>query len=404
MFFRTNKKRKYTAGVMLAMLLFFSVQSAWAAGPPAPSIFSNSLAVVMIFLMIVLLIVIGVLANILIAAADIKLRKSKIKKEQKSKTKLSAAVVTGLLLISNVALAQADPATTEASKSVVQTIGGLSSAVFYVMAGAIFFELLIILALLVDIKILLKAEKEKVAATELKMVVERKPGQLVNWWNRFNKFKPVAQEADIDLGHDYDGIRELDNRLPPWWLYGFYITIVFAAVYLWRSHVSHSAPSSKEEYEMAVKSADIRVKEYLKQKGDAVDENTVIMLGLEDITEGQKLFLASCAACHKENGGGIVGPNLTDDYWIHGADIKSIFKTIKYGVDGKGMASWQSNFSPKQMAQITSFVKSLKGSHPPDAKEPQGQLYTEENTPPNPSIDSAANKENKVVMNANQKT
>jgi cytochrome c oxidase cbb3-type subunit III len=272
----------------------------------------------------------------------------------------------------------------------------MSSTVFYVMAGAIFLELLIILALLVNIKILLKAEKEKVATTEFEIaVVERKSKPLMSWWNRFNKFKPVAQEADIDLGHDYDGIRELDNRLPPWWLYGFYITIVFAGVYLWRAHVSHAAPSSKEEYEMAVRRADIKVKEYLKQKGDAVDENTVTMLGTADIEEGKKLFIATCAVCHKENGAGLVGPNLTDDYWIHGGDVKNIFRIIKYGVDGKGMASWQGNFSPKQIAQLTSYVKSLKGTNPPDAKTPQGDLYKDESIP---AVDSAVVKENKVAV------
>ena len=104
---------------------------------------------------------------------------------------------------------------------------------------------------------------------------------------------------------------------------------------------------------------------------------------------GQRIYQASCVACHKAEGGGDVGPNLTDNYWLHGGDLKSIFKTIKYGVDGKGMAAWQSIYSPKEIAQLTSFVKSLKGTTPPNPKAPQGILFEEQETAPTtPTIDS----------------
>ncbi|HRG93097.1 MAG TPA: cbb3-type cytochrome c oxidase N-terminal domain-containing protein, partial [Chitinophagaceae bacterium] len=187
------------------------------------------------------------------------------------------------------------------------------------------------------------------------------------------------------LGHDYDGIRELNNRLPPWWLYGFYLCIIFAVVYLWRFHVSHTGPSSKEEFETSIAKADLRVKEYLKKKGDAVDENTVKMLtAAEDIAAGKAIFTdpSKCPACHGADGGGnAVGPNLTDDYWIYGGNIKDIFKTIKYGTN-KGMRSWKDDLSAKQMAQVSSYVKSLKGTKPANPKDPQGDLYKEETAAP----------------------
>ena len=130
------------------------------------------------------------------------------------------------------------------------TIGGMSASTFYIMASVIFLELVIILVLLINIRFLLKVEKEKVeaAVVEIQTEVERKPR--LSWWDKFNKFHPVEQEAELDLGHDYDGIRELNNRLPPWWMYGFYLTIIVAGIYLWRFHVSHTAPSSKEEFEI----------------------------------------------------------------------------------------------------------------------------------------------------------
>ncbi|MES1198200.1 MAG: cbb3-type cytochrome c oxidase N-terminal domain-containing protein, partial [Chitinophagaceae bacterium] len=396
----SSKLIKCSRAIVLAIILLFtSSQPVWAAGPPEPSPFSNPLAIMLLIIIIILLIVIAVLANILIGAADIKVKKRKKENEQKNQIPLAVAILTGCLLISNLLFAQTTPAATETTSPAAQSIGGLSASAFYIIITVIFLELLTILALLINIRILLKVEKEKVAA-ELKPAAERKPR--ISWWNRFNKFKPVEQEADIDLGHDYDGIRELDNRLPPWWLYGFYITIIFAAVYLWRSQVSHTAPSSKEEYEMSVQRAELKVSEYLKQKGESVDENSVQYLADQaDLDAGKALFIdpSKCALCHRPDAGGNIGPNLTDDYWLNGGDIKSIFRTIKYGVDGKGMASWQTNFSPKQIAQIASYIKSLKGTNPPNPKEPQGQPYKEDNSPAKPVTDSLATKENKVVMN-----
>jgi len=372
----------------LSSLLLVFVQPALAAGPPEPSIFSNALAIMLLVLMLLLLIVIAVLANLLIGAADWKLKKRK-----KEKAGVVTSLIVILLLLSPGLFAQ--EATNQVTQNAVQTIGGLSVSTFYLMAIVIFLELFIILVLLINVRFLLKVEKEKIA-TELSPEKISKPR--ITWWSRFNRFKPVEQEADIDLGHDYDGIRELDNRLPPWWLYGFYVSIIFAAVYLWRFHVSHTAPSSQQEYEQSVQVAELKIQEYLKKKGDAVNENTVTVLtSADDISAGKKIFITSCSACHKEAGGGDVGPNLTDDYWLHGGDVKSIFKVVKYGINA--MPQWQNAYSNKQLAQISSYIKSLRGTNPPNAKAPQGELYKEDASSEKPAIDSVITKENKVVMN-----
>src|SRR5204863_3822262 len=133
--------------------------------------------------------------------------------------------------------------------------------------------LLIILALLINIKFLLKVEKEKVTKTVV--LTEEVKRTRLSWWENINKLRPVSQEAELDLGHEYDGIRELNNRLPPWWLYGFYLTIIIACVYMWRYHVSHTAPLSAQEYERSVQIADMHIKEYLKQKGENINETSV---------------------------------------------------------------------------------------------------------------------------------
>lgn len=382
-----RNKKLFIPGLLTVLLLLF-VQPVFAAGPPAPSIFNNPLAIILIILMLLLLIVIGILANIMIGAADVKLRKRKNEMAGKG-----AAVLLFIMLLSGQVIAQ-DPNAAKPAETAAKTIGGMESGTFYIMVTVLFVELLTIIGMLINIRFLLKQEKDRIVTAEEKEVAAAAEANRLSWWDRFNKLKPVSEEADLDLGHEYDGIRELNNRLPPWWLYGFYITILFAAIYLWRFHVSHNGPSSKEEYERDVATAQAKVDAYLKQKGDAVDENTVTLLtSPEDIAAGKAIFTdpAKCPACHTADGGGnAVGPNLTDDYWLYGGSIKNIFKTIKYGTS-KGMRSWKDDLSAKQIAQVASYVKSvLHGSKPANPKAPQGELYTEETTAPKAGADSIA--------------
>lgn len=368
-------KIKYSASLITGLLLL-SLQPVQAAGEPQQSLLNNSLAVFMLILMAVLLIIIGVLGYVLLGTADFKLSK-----ERKEKSNTTSGIIGSivLMLVSSSVMAQQSNATSAAT----QTYGGMSSTTFYIMTAVIFLELFVILALLINVRILLKIEKERV----INPALVKEPA--ISWWSRFNKFKPMEQEANLDLGHDYDGIRELDNRLPPWWLYGFYLSILFAGIYLWRFHVSHSGPSSKEEFENSVARAEISIKEYLKEKGESVDENTVTLLSSPaDISEGRKIYLASCATCHKPTGAGDVGPNLTDDYWLHGNDLKSIFKTIRYGINA--MPPWQNSYSNKQIAQVASFIKTLHGTKPQNPKAPQGELYKEEGNKPGTGTDSTS--------------
>lgn len=370
-----RKLIKYFA--VATTLFIFSAQPAWPAGPPSPSLFNNPLAITFIVIMLLLLIVIGILANIVVGAADVKLKK------RQSEKKIKPGVLTALMLLSSSALFAQNTAGV-AKTSAASTIGGMDATAFYIMVAVLFLELAVIIGLLINIKLLLRQEKEKLAAPSPAaetVTIEKTKADRLSWWDRFNKLRPVSQEAELDLGHEYDGIRELNNRLPPWWLYGFYVTILFAAIYLWRFHVSHTGPSSVEEYERSVARAEIRVQEYLKKKGEAIDENTVALLtNAEDIEAGKAIFMdpAKCPACHGADGGGnAVGPNLTDDYWLYGGSIKDIFKVIKYGTS-KGMRAWKDDLSAKKIAQVSSYIKSLRGSKPATPKEPQGELYIEE--------------------------
>ena len=384
--------RRFLKSYLLALSALLLSAPAWATGPPAENPLYNPLALLLISVMFILLIVIAILANVLVGAADISLlRWKKNTPEKRSVVSQTAAILIGCMLMGSAIFAQ--DGSTKTTTQVVASIGGLSPSAFYIMVSFIFLELLIILGLLINVRLLLKSQKEKLTVTEIKEV--RAKMKRISWWSRFNKFKPIDQEVDIDLGHEYDGIRELNNRLPPWWIYGFYLTIVFAVVYLWRYHVSHTAPLSKEEYEIAVQKADEKVKDYLKQKGDAIDENTVKILGETDVIEGKRMFQTSCVSCHNDGGAGNVGPNLTDDYWMHGGDIKSVFKTIKYGINA--MPTWQNSYSNKQIAQLASYVKSLHGTNPANAKAPQGELYKDESTESKPESDSSVKKKEEKV-------
>ena len=354
--------------LLLSLLLF--TQNSWASTGATVKLLDNPLALTLIVMMILLLIIIGILANVLLGVADLKFKKNNLPIESK--------VILLIIFLSNQTHLLAQSTENNATTPITY-IGGLSQPTFYVFATILFLELFIIITLLINIRFLVQKEKSVLNITSENA---EKSFQLsiALWWERFNLFRPVSEEKELDLGHEYDGIRELDNRLPPWWLYGFYISILFAGIYLWRHHVSHSAPSSQEEYVQAVANGEAAVKAYLKLKGESVDENTVSLLTeSNDLAIGKKIFLSpgKCATCHGEEGGGnAVGPNLTDDYWIYKGDIKTIFKTVKYGAKN-GMKSWKDELSAKEIAQVASFIKSLHGSKPKNAKDPQGSLYHE---------------------------
>ncbi len=186
---------------------------------------------------------------------------------------------------------------------------------------------------------------------------------------------PLDREEEVATDHEYDGIRELDNNLPPWWLAGFYISIAFAVIYLLRFHVFQSAPLSAEELKIELAEAEAATQEYLKTAANLVDESSVEMLSDESrILAGGEIFTKNCAVCHANDGGGGVGPNLTDYYWIHGNDIKDVFKTVKYGVPAKGMIPWKDQLSAAQMQEVASYVLTLQGTTPANPKEAQGEL------------------------------
>ncbi len=188
--------------------------------------------------------------------------------------------------------------------------------------------------------------------------------------------KKIEEEHEIILDHNYDGIKELDNDLPPWWKYMFYATIVFAIIYLIRFEI-YNDYSQDEEYEMAVAEAQLESDEWKKTAKDLVDVNTVILLTEpSDLSAGKIVFNENCIACHKADGGGGIGPNLTDKNWILGGGIKNVFNTISEGGrDGKGMIAWKNDLKPAEIAQVSSYVLGMQGTSPAEPKEAEGDIW-----------------------------
>ena len=185
-------------------------------------------------------------------------------------------------------------------------------------------------------------------------------------------------DAEVDLKEDFDGITELDNPPPPWFMWLFYGTIVFAGIYLVRFTWTSYGHTQVQEFTVA----NNEIKAAQKKSAGDVDENNVTLeTDKGKLTEAGELFLKKCAVCHGEKGEGKNGPNLTDEFWIHGGDVKSVFKTIKYGVLEKGMIAWGDQIPPLQMKAVTAYILSLQGSKPANAKEPEGTKMGEEKAP-----------------------
>ncbi|TYP97385.1 cytochrome c oxidase cbb3-type subunit 3 [Tenacibaculum adriaticum] len=195
---------------------------------------------------------------------------------------------------------------------------------------------------------------------------------------RWTKARALEEESEIILDHNYDGIKELDNSLPPWWLYMFYATIIFGVVYLVRYHVL-GADNQATEYNKEMAEARMELQKYQATSPNVFDISTVTQLtDASDLTRGKAVFNLNCAACHAPDGGGGIGPNLTDKHWILGGGFKNAFNTIyNGGRDGKGMVAWSKTLKPNDIQKVASYVLSLQGTTPAKPKDPQGDIWVE---------------------------
>ncbi|MEO5892525.1 MAG: cbb3-type cytochrome c oxidase N-terminal domain-containing protein [Ferruginibacter sp.] len=328
---------------------------------------NNLLAILIIIIAFVLAFVIWGMGQVLITMSRQLLDKNKI--ISKSTVFFSLTII--LSLASQNILAQ-DPVTKEIENA-IPNYGGLSATTFYSLMAVVATETVAILFLFFSIR---RIYAELVPGKTATILKEPK---LIALWKKLNKKLtraiPLEQEADALLDHDYDGIRELDNALPPWWKYGFIVTIGFALVYLLNFHVLGNGKNPVQEYALEMDNAKIEKEAFEAKNKDKIDESNVPMANVSGVQQGKEFFMANCVACHGTNGEGGAGPNLTDDYWLHKGSLNDIYNTIKKGFPDKGMQSWAVKFNPKEISLLASYVTTLKGTRPPGAKAPQGELF-----------------------------
>ncbi|MGN6398595.1 MAG: cbb3-type cytochrome c oxidase N-terminal domain-containing protein [Mucilaginibacter sp.] len=261
---------------------------------------------------------------------------------------------------------------------------------FGAVVCALLLFLLALLVLLRTFRVLTRVIMRQQGYSNAEIEAELKPGKKQKAakpkgevWNKLLSLKPLSEEKKLVMEHEYDGIQELDNPIPAWFMYLFYITIAFAFCYLLVYHVFGVGQLQYAEYKTEMAQAEAAKKIYLSKQANRVDETTVkLVTDPQVISAGQAIFTQNCMACHGDHAQGNVGPNLTDDYWLHGGKINDVFKTIKYGVLAKGMPTWEKQLSPKQISDVANYVKSLHGTNPAGAKAPQGTK--EEDDAPKP--------------------
>lgn len=277
-----------------------------------------------------------------------------------------------LIFVSAAAFAQEEPKK-----------AGNQELVNYLIISLLLLVIVAIIVILIQVLMLLrKITHPQKAEAEAKEDLrgDSAPFLSERWWQRWTGFGVQLQDEQRILiqGHDYDGIHELDNRMPPWLAFLFQGTIVFALIYLLIYHVFNAGDLPMAELEKETQIVDAKKAAFLEKAAAKINENSVTLLAdAKTIEEGKAIFTANCVACHAADGGGTVGPNLTDEYWLHGGGIKNVFKTIKYGVPEKGMISWEKQLNPLKMQQVASYIVSLKGTKPATPKAPQGEIYKE---------------------------
>ena len=163
------------------------------------------------------------------------------------------------------------------------------------------------------------------------------------------------------LDHNYDGIQELDNNLPRWWVWLFYITIIYAAVYLVYFHVTRTGNSSAAQYDQEMKAGN-EIKSAAMGKFEAGIPTLTPSSDAAVLENGHQTYAKFCAPCHRADGGGVVGPNLTDDYWIHGSNYVDTVEVIWDGVPAKGMITWKTVLKPDEIYSVASYIYTLRGA------------------------------------------
>lgn len=379
------KKYRLNAAFMAFTALLASTGNVFAQAAEAPKADTNMLQLTLMITAVVLVGVIWLLSQVMIT-----LSKSVLKKRKEEGSIKALTILIGSSLLASVANAQDSYIVTGLKND--GNYGGMSFMGFYALIAVIAIELVVIVYFSIMIRRLfrdLSGEADKALARA------DEPSKWLKWWNELDKkwmtkAVPVEKEADILLDHDYDGIKELDNALPPWWKYGFYITVVVGIIYLFHFHVWGTGKNPDQEYAEQMAEGQRLEEQYKARTKDIVDENNLTLADADGIVAGKALYTQSCVACHAPDGGGGIGPNLTDNYWIHGGKLSEIYKTIKIGYPEKGMQSWQSMYSPVQMRNLASFVQSLKGAKTANPKEPQGDLMQEEAAANAPADSSSA--------------
>jgi cytochrome c oxidase cbb3-type subunit 3 len=180
------------------------------------------------------------------------------------------------------------------------------------------------------------------------------------------------QEKDRLLDHNFDGIQELDNDLPPWWVYLFYLTIIFSIGYFLMYHILGEWPLQEAEYQNELQAA-----AELKAELAAANPAPVVLAPLTDaaaLDNGKNIWIERCAQCHLDDGGGSIGPNMTDNYWIHGNDYATFIRIVNDGILDKGMLAWKGILTPQEINEVTSYMVTLQGTTPKTPKAPQGEL------------------------------
>ena len=301
---------------------------------------------------------------------------------KKNKLKKQIVITIIALFSSSLAFAQGAAATasgtSQANSEVYNSLlsNGLIFFAGLTMLGAVL-ALFHLLSMMIKVQQIKIYQEQGLEAYQEKIKESQEPlwkRQYKAWTN----VVPIEKENTVMLDHNYDGIKELDNSLPPWWVAMFYITIFLGVIFFAYYHVL-GGPSQADEYNAEMKVAEQAKAAFAATQANQIDEdNLEASTDPQDLAIGKTIYSTNCVACHLANGEGSVGPNLTDEFWIHGGGITNVYKTVKNGVPEKGMIAWSAQLKPADMYKVSSYILSLQGTNPPNAKAPQGDKYVPE--------------------------